>query len=101
MRPMMFTGIVKELVEGFNRIVVLYNDGDYCYSSIHVSPPCYTYNNYSCSVPSWDISSEQSNILLNSSSQQNSARVENWIELTANGDFVESYVLAAVTERTV
>ncbi|EDM89183.1 hypothetical protein RUMOBE_00306 [Blautia obeum ATCC 29174] len=46
-------------------------------------------------------SSEQSNILLNSSSQQNSARVENWIELTANGDFVESYVLAAVTERTV
>ena len=52
-------------------------------------------------MPSWDISSEQSNILLNSSSQQNSARVENWIELTANEDFVESYVLAAVTERTV
>lgn len=29
------------------------------------------------------------------------ARVENWIELTVNGDFVESYVLAAATERTV
>jgi len=29
------------------------------------------------------------------------SEIENWIELTVNGDFVESYVLAAATERTV
>ena len=33
---MWISGIIKKLVEGFDGITVLYDNGDYCYSCIHM-----------------------------------------------------------------